>query len=150
LWKFKRNIGENLNNENWVKIYIIKWHHFQSKILRHWVCRFSLIYCSIFLLNMRLRLTLGYLTIFSSSESPSFTLIHSPLGGSKRLLTCTAVHTLIRDTLAWNFCQEDFRYKVKLYSSTQQTIDSDTTWCEIPRGNTLGRSQTIRTEPKPI
>ena len=112
------------------------------KALGLWV--FFHICCSTFsfLLNVELRLTLGYLTISPSSVSPSSTtLIHSPSSGSNLNpstllmtphlyrrshtyteilmtphlyrrshtytgyswpLTCTAVHTLIRDTLAWN------------------------------------------------
>jgi len=47
-----------------------------------WV--FFLICCSTFsfLPNVRLKLTLEYLTISPSSESPSSTLIHSPSSGS--------------------------------------------------------------------
>jgi len=70
------------------------------KALSLWV--FFLICCSTFsfLLNVGLRFTLGYLTISLSSERLSSTLIRSPSSGSKRPLTCTAVHTPIRDTLA--------------------------------------------------
>jgi len=48
------------------------------KALGLWI--FFLIYCSTFsfLPNVELRLTLEYLTISPSSESPSSTLIHSP------------------------------------------------------------------------
>ena len=69
------------------------------KALGLWV--FFLIYWSTFsfLPNVGLRLTLEYLTISPSSESPSSILIHSPLSGSKWPLTCTVIHTLIRDTL---------------------------------------------------
>jgi len=85
------------------------------KALGLWV--FFLICCSTFsfLLNVRLRLSLEYLTISPSSESPSSTtLIHSLSSGSilkpeyitHDTLTCTAIHTLIRDTLAWNLHQE--------------------------------------------
>jgi len=90
------------------------------------LCVFFLICCSIFsfLPNLGLRLTLEYLKISPSSESFSSTLIHFPSSESNwpRVhyswpLTCTAVHTLIRDMLAWNLHQEDFRYRVKLYSS---------------------------------
>ena len=82
------------------------------KALGLWV--FFLICCLTFsfLLNVGHRLTLEYLTISPSSESPSSTLIHFPSSGSKRLLTCTAFHTLIRDTLAWNLHQKNFRYRV--------------------------------------
>jgi len=84
---------------------------------------FFLICCSTlsFLPNVELRLTLEYLTISPTSEShSSTTLIQSSSSGSILKpwpLTCTAVHTLIWDTLAWNLLQEDFWYKVKLYSS---------------------------------
>jgi len=48
------------------------------KVLGLWV--FFHICCSTlsFLLNVELKLTLGYLTISPSSESPSFTFVHSP------------------------------------------------------------------------
>jgi len=83
---------------------------------------FIFICCSTFsfLPNVGLRLTLEYLTISLSSEShSSTTLIHSPSSGSNSQtrvhyswpLTCIAVHTLIRDTLAWNHHQKDFRYR---------------------------------------
>ena len=88
------------------------------------------------------RLTLEYLTISPSSESPSSTLIHSSSGASKRPFTRTTVHTLIRDTLAWNLHQEDFRYRVKLSPFVwwkRRTIDSNTTCWENPRGKNLGR-----------
>ena len=98
------------------------------KALGLWV--FFLICCSTisFLLNVGLKLTLGYLTISPSSESPfhigtlslkheyltnsslvlrvSSTLVHSPQTRvPHKLLTCTVVHTFILDTLAWNLRQ---------------------------------------------
>jgi len=123
------------------------------KALGLWV--FFLICCSTFsfLLNVGLRLTLEYLTISLSSESPSFTLIYSPSSGSKWSLTCTAVHTLIQDTLAWNLHQEDFRYRVKLSSFVRwqrRTIGSDTTCWENPRGKYQGDLIRMRTEPTHI
>jgi len=88
---------------------------------------FFLICCSTFsfLPNVGLRLTLEYLTI---SPLKWESLLHhidtiplerkhsQPRVHYSWSLTCTAVHTLIRDTLAWNLHQEDFRYRVKLYS----------------------------------
>ena len=56
-------------------------------------------------------------------------------------LTCTVVHTLIRNTFAWNHHQEDFRYRVKLYSPRPQTNGSDTTCWENPRGKYRGDQQ---------
>jgi len=86
------------------------------KALGSWV--FFLICCSTFsfLPNVELRLTLEYLRVSPLSVSPSSTLIHSPLSGSilnARVhyswpLTCTTVHTLIRDTLAWNLIRKTF------------------------------------------
>ena len=109
--------GETNKNETWANIYkgMIQSSIQNLKALGLWV--FFLIYYSTFLFLpiIGLRLTLEYLTISPSSESPFSTLIHSPSSESKRPLTCTAVHTLIWDTLAWNLHLEDFRYRVKLY-----------------------------------
>ena len=98
------------------------------KTLGLWV--FFLIYYLTFsfLLDVWLRLTLGYLTISPSSETPSSTLIHSRSSRSifkhkhlthkwsllvppfTHLNETRLLDTLKRDTLAWNFLQEDFRY----------------------------------------
>jgi len=68
-----------------------------------------------FLPNVRLRLTLEYLTISPSSESLSFTLIHSLSSRSILKLeyithdpSLVTVHTLIWNTLAWNLSQKTF------------------------------------------
>jgi len=63
-------------------------------------------------------------------------------------LTCTAIHTLIRDTLAWNHHQKDFRYRVKLYSPRPQTNGSDTTCWENTREK-LERSHKNETRANP-
>jgi len=71
------------------------------KALGLWV--FFLICCSTFslLLNVKLRLTLVYLTIFPSSESPFHIGTLPPQTRvPHKLPTCTAVHTLIWDTFA--------------------------------------------------
>jgi len=96
-----------------------------------------------FPLNMRFRLTLRYLTISPSSESPFFTLVHSPSSRSKRLLTCTTVHTLILDTLAWNLHQEDF----DTGSPKPHTNDFITTCWENPREKHRGDQTRMRTRP---
>jgi len=104
-----------------------------------------LILTQLFLPNVRLRLILEYPTISLSSESPSSTLIHSPSSESKRPLSCTAVHTLIRDTLAWNLRQEDFRYRVTQAANHRF-------WYHLLReseGETLGRCLTMRTKSNP-
>jgi len=72
------NIGEISNNENWAEPHkgMTPPSTQNLKALGLWV--FFLICCSTFpfLLNVGLRLTLGFLTISSSSESPSSTVIH--------------------------------------------------------------------------
>ena len=75
-----------------------------------------------------------------------------PSSKSKWPFICTAVHTLIWDTLAWNLRQEDFRYRVKLSSFARwkrRTISSDTTCWENLKGKHRGDKQEMRQEPKP-
>jgi len=80
--------------------------------------------------------------------------VEAILNPSTLLMTCTAVHTLIRDT--WHVClkspsgRQDFRYRVKLYSPRPQINDSDTTCWENPRGKHGGDLTRMRTEPNHI
>ena len=118
------------------------------KALGLWV--FFLICCSTFsfLLNMRLRLKLGYLTISLSSESPSFTLVHSP--SCRSIFSNTSTFTHLNGTrLPETAIRKTFDTGSNCTRPKPQTIDSDTTCWENPREKTPKRSQTMRTESNP-
>jgi len=96
----------------------------------------------VFFLILNVELTLEYLTIFSSSESPSSILVHSPSSGSKQPLLVPPFTHLY--TLAWNIRQEDFWYRVKLSPFVRwqrRTINSDITCWENPKRKHLGDKQ---------
>jgi len=128
------------------------------KVLDLWV--FFLICCSIFsfLLSVRLRLTLGYLTVSPSSESLSSTLVHSSSSGSifkHEYLTykwpsLIPPFTHLNGThLPGTFIKRIFdRYMdqtVLIWAGYSDELDSDTTCCENPRGKHWGDLTRMRT-----
>jgi len=96
------------------------------KALSLWVFFFICFSTFSFLLNVGLRLALGYLTISPSSETPSSTLVHSPSSGSifkyeylthKRSSLILSFTHLNETRLPETSVRKTFDTWIKLYSS---------------------------------
>jgi len=88
-----------------------KWHYFQSKTLRHWICGSSFFYV---VQQSHFSLKHKYLTNFSlvlpfthlyGTRLPEISVRKTFDTGAGKIW---GENTLIRDTLAWNPCQETF------------------------------------------
>jgi len=106
---------------------------------------FSYMLLNLFLLNVWPKLTLRHLTIFASSESSFFTLVHFSSGGSifkheylthKRPSLVLPFTHLSETCLPETFVRKTFNRGIKLYSyepiTTTNHIDSDTTCWKNP------------------
>ena len=118
-------------------------HSTQSlKALGLWV--FFLIYCSTFsfLPNVELRVTLEYLTISPSSESLSSTLIHFPSSGSilkpEYITHDPSLVPSFTHLYETHVPEISIRKTFDTGLPKPQTIGSDTTCWENPRGKHWG------------